>query len=208
MLSDIFHSAIVISMLASMVRIAAPIILAALGELVTEKAGILNMGVEGTMLTGAFIGFLVVASRTASISLALLAAVVAGGVMSLLMVFMASTLKVNQVVAGLALNLLASGLTFYWYRVAFNSIGATPTIETMKIAKIPLLSQIPYLGEVLFSQHPLTYFAFFMVRIIWFFINKTKYGLEIRCLGEVPDRLISRGSMWFVYNIWLSSSGG
>ena len=192
MLSDIFHSAIVISMLASMVRIAAPIILAALGELVTEKAGILNMGVEGTMLTGAFIGFLV-ASRTASIPLALLAAVVAGGVMSLLMVFMASTLKVNQVVAGLALNLLASGLTFYWYRVAFNSIGATPTIETMKIAKIPLLSQIPYLGEVLFSQHPLTYFAFLMVPIIWFFINKTKYGLEIRCLGEDPRSIDIKG---------------
>lgn len=192
MLTDIFQGTIIISMLASMVRIAAPILLAALGELVTEKSGILNMGVEGTMLTGAFIGFLV-SSRTGSIPLALLAAIIAGGLMSLLMVFMASTLKVNQVVSGLALNLLASGLTFYWYRVAFNSIGVTPTIETMKIVKIPLLSQIPVLGEVLFSQHPLTYFAFLMVPLIWFFIKKTKYGLEIRCLGEDPRSIDIKG---------------
>jgi simple sugar transport system permease protein len=192
MLDNIFQGTIIISILASMVRIAAPILLAALGELVTEKSGILNMGVEGTMLTGAFIGFLV-SSRTGSIGFALLAAILAGGLMSLLMAFMSSTLKVNQVVAGLALNLLASGLTFYLYRVAFNSIGVTPTIETMKIFQIPWLSKIPVVGEVLFSQHPLTYFAFLMVPVIWYFINKTKYGLEIRCLGEDPRSIDIKG---------------
>lgn len=192
MLTELLQGTIIISILASMVRIAAPILLAALGELVTEKSGILNMGVEGTMLTGAFIGFLV-SSRTGSIPLALLTAIIAGGLISLLMGFMASSLKVNQVVAGLALNLLASGLTFYWYRVAFNSIGVTPTIETMKVYPIPLLSKIPVLGEVLFTQHPLTYFAFLMVPVIWFFINKTKFGLEIRCLGEDPRSIDIKG---------------
>lgn len=192
MLADIFQGTILISILASMVRIAAPILLAALGELVTERAGILNMGVEGIMLTGAFIGFLVV-DKTGSIFLALVIASAAGGLMALLMVFMAATLKVNQVVAGLALNLLASGVTFYWYRVAYNGTGATPTIETMQIAKIPLLSQIPGLGDVLFSQHPLTYFAFLMVPVIWFFLNKTKHGLEIRCLGEDPRSIDIKG---------------
>lgn len=192
MLNDILQSAIIISMLTSMVRIAAPILLAGLGELVTEKAGILNMGVEGIMLTGAFIGFLV-SSRTNSIPLALLAAIIAGGLMSLLLVFLSTTLKVNQVVSGLALNLLASGLTFYWYRVAFNSIGVTPTIQTMKIYKIPFLSEIPVLGDVLFSQHPLTYFAILMVPVIWVFLNKTKYGLEIRCLGEDPRSIDIKG---------------
>lgn len=179
-------------MLSAMMRIATPILLAALGELVTERAGILNLGVEGIILTGAFFGFFVV-YRTGSIPLALLAAVLAGGLMSLIMVFMAATLKVDQVVTGLALNLLASGITFYWYRVAFNSIGATPTIEVMKIAKIPLLAEIPILGEVLFSQHLLTYFAIIMVPVIWFFINKTKYGLEIRCLGENPRAIDIKG---------------
>jgi simple sugar transport system permease protein len=192
MLNEILQGTIIISMLTSMVRIAAPILLAALGELVTEKAGVLNMGVEGTMLTGAFIGFLVT-SRTGSIPLALLAAIIAGGLMSLLLVFLSTTLKVNQVVSGLAINLLASGLTFYWYRVAFNSIGITPTIPTMKIAKIPLLSEIPVIGNVFFSQHPLTYFAILMEPVIWFYLNKTKYGLEIRCLGEDPRSIDIKG---------------
>lgn len=190
--NNILSGIIIISMLSAMMRIATPILLAALGELVTERAGILNLGVEGIMLTGAFIGFLV-ANQSESIPMALLAAMVAGGVMSLIMAFMAATLKVNQVVTGLALNLLASGITFYWYRVVFSTLGATPTIEIMKIAKIPLLSKIPVLGEVLFSQQLLTYFAFIMVPVIWLFINKTKYGLEIRCLGENPRAIDIKG---------------
>jgi simple sugar transport system permease protein len=192
LLNNILEGTIIISLLASMVRIMAPILLAALGELVTEKAGILNLGVEGIMLTGAYIGFLVV-FNTNSISLGLLAACAAGAIMALLMAFMAVTLKVDQIVTGLAINLLASGLTFYWYRVAFSNVGATPTIATMKIYKIPLLSSIPIVGEVLFSQHALTYFAIIMVPLIWLFINKTKYGLEIRCLGENPKTIDIKG---------------
>lgn len=192
MLSNILQGTIIISMLASMVRIAAPILLAALGELVTEKAGILNMGVEGMILTGAFFAFLVT-YKTGSIPLALLVAMIAGAVMGLIMGFLANTLKVDQVVSGLALNLLASGLTFYLYRVAFSSNGVTPTIATMKAVKIPFLSEIPVLGPVLFSQHLLTYFAFIMVPLIWFFLNKTKHGLEIRCLGEDPRSIDVKG---------------
>ncbi len=192
MIDNILEGSIIISMLASMVRIAAPILLAALGELVTERAGVMNLGVEGIMLTGAFIGFFV-ASKTESIPWALLAACVAGGVMALLMVFMASTLKVDQVVTGLALNLLASGVTFYWYRVAFNSTDVTPTVKTMKAVAIPLLSKIPVLGEVLFNQHLLTYLAILLVPVIWFFLYKTKYGLQIRCLGEDPRAIDIKG---------------
>lgn len=192
MLINILEGTIIVSLLASMIRIMAPILLAALGELVTEKAGILNLGVEGMMLTGAYIGFFVV-FKTESIALGLIAACIAGALMSLIMAFMAVTLKVDQVVTGLALNLLASGLTFYWYRIAFSSVGATPTINTMKIVKIPLLSSIPVLGEVFFSQHLLTYFAILMVPMIWLFINKTKYGLELRCLGEDPKTVDIKG---------------
>jgi len=191
-MNNIFQLSIIISMLSGMIRIGTPILLAALGELVTERAGILNLGVEGIMLTGAFVGFLV-ANQTGSIPLALLAAMIAGGVMSLIMAFMAATLKVNQVVTGLALNLLASGITFYWYRVAFTGVSVTPTIEIMKVVKIPFLSNIPVIGEVLFSQHLLTYFTFLMVPAIWYFMNKTKYGLEIRSLGENPRAIDIKG---------------
>lgn len=192
MLNNILDITIVISLLASMIRIMAPILLAALGELVSEKAGILNLGVEGMMLTGAYVGFYVV-FNTGSITLGIIAACLSGVLMALLMAFLAVTLKVDQIVTGLAINLLASGLTFYMYRVAFNNVGVTPTISTMKIAKIPLLSSIPMFGEVLFSQHPLTYFALLMVPIIWFFIYKTKYGLEMRCLGENPKTIDIKG---------------
>ncbi len=192
MLDDILQGAVIISMLSGMMRIATPILLAALGELVTERAGILNLGVEGIVLTGAFAGFFV-AQQTESLPLALLAAMIGGGLMSLIMVFIAATLKVDQIVTGLALNLLASGITFYWYRISFDSTGVMPNVDIMQIVEIPLLSKIPVLGEVLFSQHLLTYFAFIMVAVIWYFIYKTKYGLEIRCLGENPKAIDIKG---------------
>jgi simple sugar transport system permease protein len=194
MVSDLLQLSIVISMLVGMVRIATPILLAALGELITERAGILNLGVEGIMLMGAFVGFLA-AQKTGEIPLALLAAIVAGGIMSLIMVFMASALKVDQVVTGLALNLLSSGVTFYWYRVAYKAGGAglMPSIDIMKPIPIPLLSKIPFLGEIFFSQYLLTYLALLMVPAIWFFLYRTKYGLEIRSLGENPRAIDLKG---------------
>ena len=193
MLIDILQGAIIISMLSGMMRIATPILLAALGELISERAGILNLGVEGIVLTGAYVGFLV-AHQTESIPFALIAAVIAGGIMSLIMVYIAATLKVDQIVTGLALNLLASGITFYWSRVTFtNSAGVMPNIDIMKIVEIPVLSRIPIIGEVFFSQHLLTYLAFLLVPIIWYFINHTKYGLELRCLGENPKAIDIKG---------------
>jgi simple sugar transport system permease protein len=154
----------------------------------------MNMGVEGIMLTGAFISFLV-ANKTESLILAIGAALLAGAVMSLIMAFMASTLKVDQTVTGLGLNLLASGLTFYWYRVAYKGqeLTTAPTAEIFKLVKIPFLSNIPWIGEILFSQFLLTYIAIFMVPLVWFFLYRTKYGLLIRCLGENPRAVDMKG---------------
>jgi general nucleoside transport system permease protein len=196
MLTDFLQTAIVISVLASTVRIATPLLLAALGELVTEKAGILNLGVEGTMLMGAFVSFLV-ANQTGSQWMGLLGAIVAGGVISLIMAFMSSTLKVDQVVTGLSINLLGSGVSLFWYRSAFpdfNLVAAElPTISVMEIIKIPLLSEIPFLGPILFSHRLLTYLAFLAVPAVWFFLYHTKYGLQIRGLGENPRAIDMKG---------------
>jgi len=194
MLEALFQPTIIISMLAGMVRIATPILLAALGVLITNRAGIMNLGFEGIMLMGAYVGFWA-AHQTQSIPLAILAAIVSGGLMSLIMVFMASTLKVDQTVTGIALNILASGLTFYWYRVAYKAATAQvmPSVEIMQRVEIPILSQIPVLGRVFFSQYLLTYFAFLMVPCMWFFLYKTKYGLELRCLGENPRAIDMKG---------------
>lgn len=191
-MSELLRATIIISMLTATIRMATPLLLAALGELMAERAGVMNLGVEGMMLMGAFVGFLV-ANKTNSLGLAIAAAMLAGAAMSLIMAVMASTLKVDQVVTGLALNLLSTGLTFYWYRVIYQNTPSTPTTHIFTVIPLPLLSKIPYLGEILFSQYLLTYIALLMVPLIWLFLHRTKYGLLIRCLGENPRAVDVKG---------------
>jgi len=191
---DFLQPVIIISVLASTIRIATPVLFAAIGELVTEKAGVLNMGVEGMMLTGAFAGFYFT-YETGSLWIGIAGGMVAGAAMSLIMAFMGITLRLNQTVIGLGMNLLASGLTFYWYRATYDiSVASgTPTVEIFPPLKIPVLSTIPYLGEILFSQRLLTYFAFLMVPVVWFFLYRTKYGLALRGIGENPRAVDTKG---------------
>jgi len=192
--SDVLTATFAVSVLAGMVRIGTPLLFGALGELVTERAAIMNLGLEGAMLNGAFAGFLV-AHTTGSLWLGVGAAVVAGGVTGLLMAFLTSTLKLDQVISGLAINLLASGTTFYLYRVVFENVGSAnlPNVATFPPVSIPLLSQIPVLGEVLFQQRALTYIGLATVPVIWFFLYRTKHGLEIRLIGENPRAADMRG---------------
>ena len=192
-MGDLFQVTIIVSILAATVRIATPLLLAALGELVSERAGILNLGVEGNMLMSAFCGF-IFTYISGSLWAGLLAAVLTGALMNLLMVFMASTLKVEQVVTGLALNMLASGMSLFLYKAFFSGSGnKLPTIQIFEVIKIPLLSNLPFVGEILFSQKLLTYVALLMVPAVWFFLYRTQYGLEIRCLGENPKVIDTKG---------------
>lgn len=191
--SDLLQAAIITSILASAFRIATPMLLAALGELITERAGILNLGVEGMMLMGAFMGFMVT-YFSGNIWLGVVAAMGVGGTMALIMVFMAATLKVEQIVTGMALNLRGSGISLFWHRLLFDkSTVNVATIEIFKPLNITGLSDIPYLGEILFSHRWMTYMAFLMVPVIWFFLYRTKYGLQIRSLGENPRALDMKG---------------
>ncbi len=193
MWNDLLQATIIVSILASTIRIATPLLLAALGELVTERSGILNLGVEGMMLMGAFTAF-AVAFFADSLWLGVFAAMVTGGLMALIMVFMASTLKVEQIVTGMALNLLGSGVSLFWHRLLFDlSKVNVSTIEIFSPVNIPGLSDIPYIGEILFSHRWMTYVAFFMVPAIWFFLYRTKYGLQIRCVGENPRAIDMKG---------------
>ena len=192
-MGDFFQETILISVFAATIRIATPLLFAALGELITERAGILNLGVEGTMLMAAFAAF-VGAYATGSAVAGVLVAMLAGAMMSFLMVFMAATLKVEQVVTGLALNLLAAGMSLYLYKAFFAGDGTTfPTIDVMQTVPIPFLSDIPWIGPIFFTQKILTYLAFLMVPAVWFFLYRTKYGLEIRCLGENPKVIDTKG---------------
>jgi simple sugar transport system permease protein len=193
-MSDLLQAAFIASLLAGMIRIATPIIFAAMGELVTERAGVLNLGVEGMMLTGALVGFLVTFS-TGSLWLGTIVAILAGGMLGLLMAFMSSTLKVDQILTGLAINLLAAGITTYGYRLTFTDVGTEnpATISTFETIRIPGLSEIPLLGQVLFSQPLLTYIALLLVPAISIFLYRTKYGLELRGLGDNPRAVDMKG---------------
>lgn len=190
-MSQLLNEAIIISILASTLRILTPLLFSSMGELVIQRSGIWNMGVEGTMLSGAFIAYLA-ATLTDSVWLAVAAAVLAGALMGAIIAFMTATLRVDHFIAGLGLNLLASGLTLYWFQSYIRG-RAQPTFSGFGDVSIPVLSDIPFLGPVLFSQRALTYVAMLVVPAIWLLLYRSRYGLELRCLGENPKALDVKG---------------
>lgn len=192
MFAELFEASVLISVLAATIRIATPVLLAALGELVAERAGVYNMGVEGMMLTGAFTAYLA-AAATGSLGVGLLAAMLTGGLMSLLFAFLVITLGVEQIVTGLAINLLGSGLSVFWLRAAFADAAQTPTIQLFDTLPLPFLANIPWLGPILFQQKLLTYLALLAVPAVWFFLFRTRPGLDLRCCGENPRALDIKG---------------
>jgi len=157
------------------------ILYATIGEIITERSGILNLGVEGIMLMGAFFGFYV-AYTTESLILAILGAALIGGLMGLIHAFMTITLQANQVVSGLALTMFGSGASAFF---GINMVGKTLKASFHNIP-IPLLNKIPILGEIIFNHNILVYFAFILPVIVWFIFNRTKWGLALRSSGEEP----------------------
>lgn len=190
-MSELLSPEILMSIMTAAVGVATVILLAALGELVTERSGIWNMGVEGTMLTGCLIAYLVMA-ETGSPLLAALVAMGGGLSAGLLIGFMTVSLRVDHFVTGLGFNLLASGLTLFWFR-SYVGGAKPPNYSTIDKTPIPVLSEIPVLGPILFEQHLLTYIAFLSVPAIAFFLRRTTYGLETRAAGENPLFLEAKG---------------
>ena len=194
MFNNLLQAAFVISIFSGMLRIAVPILYAALGELIVEKAGILNLNVEGAMTMGAFVGF-AVARETGNLWLGVVGAAISGAILSILMGFLCVNLKIDQTVTGLALNIFASGFSFYIYRILYQDFvgGNMPTVQPFAAYHIPLLSEIPIIGPILFSQYALSYIAILMVPLIFLFLYRTKYGLALRCLGENPRTVDMKG---------------
>jgi simple sugar transport system permease protein len=191
-LDALLQATVLVSVAAATIRIATPLLLAALGELVAERAGVYNMGLEGMMLMGAFTGYLA-AYESGSLWLGVAAAGFTGALMALVFAVLVITLKVEQIVTGLAVNLLGAGLSTYWLRSAFAGDGKTPTIPFFGNLPIPGLSSIPVLGPILFDHRALTYIALLMVPAVWFFLFRTRYGLIVRCAGDNPKALDVKG---------------
>jgi ABC-type uncharacterized transport system permease subunit len=165
---------------------ATPILLAALGELVVEESGVLNIGIEGAMLAGSFLG-LAATYFSGNLALGLFAAVAAAIAMNALLAALIINLAVNQVVAGTALDILAAGLTGVFYRRLFGITGKALTVAPIPPIALGPLARIPIIGPALFAQNALVYGAFMMVPIIAFVVRRTRYGLWIRAAGERPE---------------------
>jgi general nucleoside transport system permease protein len=172
--------------IASTIAMATPILLAALGELIVERSGVLNIGIEGAMLAGAFCG-LAAAWFSGSIALGLLAACAAAVALNAILALLVVNLAVNQVVAGTAIDILALGLTGVFYRQLFGVTGSAFTIAPMRPIALGPLARIPLLGPALFDQSALVYLAFALVPIVAIAISRTRYGLELRAAGERPE---------------------
>jgi simple sugar transport system permease protein len=180
------------SLWAAAIRIASPLIFATLGELICERAGVLNLGIEGIMTVGAFAGW-VAAYNGADLWTGVLVAALAGATFGLLHGFLTVPLGLSQHVTGIGITLLTTSLTYYAYRIAFPSVTSPPKIETFAPLAIPGLSQIPILGEALFNQTPLTYLAFVAVILVAYVLYRTPIGLAVRTVGENPAAVEAQG---------------
>lgn len=175
----IFHAAIIS---------ATPILFAALGEIFTQRSGVMNLGVEGMMLIGAAVGFIVVAN-TESLMLGVLIAIIVGMLAGLLFAFLVVTLQANQVVTGLVLTIFGTGLSGF---LGKSVIGLAAPISFQKVP-IPFISDIPYIGHIFFNHDILVYSVYLLVPICWFIIYRSKAGLELRSVGENPSAADAAG---------------
>ena len=165
-----------------------PLLLATTGEVICERSGILNLGVEGVMAIGAVVAF-IVTMTTGQPWLGVLVAVAAGMTISIIHAFASVTLQANQVVSGLALTMLGLGLSGM---LGKPYVGKPLTIK-MEDWVIPYFSDIPYLGKILFTQGPFFYMAIALALTAWFFLERTRLGIEIRSTGENPRATETQG---------------
>ena len=169
---------------AATVRFATPLIFAAIGEVFSERGGILNIGLEGMMLAGAFGGVLG-AHLSGSPWIGLLAAMLCGGSVGLIHAFVCVTIGGDQVVSGVAINIAVLGLTTFFSRMFFE-VGQRTTVQGFEVWEVPYLSDIPFVGKVFFQHVPLVYMAYLLVPISAFVLYRTTWGLKMRAVGEQP----------------------
>ena len=189
-MSDLFSLTVLLGILTTGIRLATPYLYAAIGETFSQRSGVLNLGVEGIMLMGAFSGFYV-GITTGNLWLGLLAAAFIGLLMGLMMAFVSVTLQATQGISGIGLHLFGLGLSTLLFKTILQ--GSVESISGFQPIKIPLLGDIPYLGNVLFNHNILVYCAFLLVPLANFVINKTAFGLAVRAVGQNPESADSLG---------------
>jgi ABC-type uncharacterized transport system permease subunit len=186
---SIFTLPVIVGILTSAVRLATPYLFAAVGEAIAQSSGVLNLGVDGIMLLGAFASFYVTLS-TGSLWLGVLAAMVVGLLMGLLMSVISVTLKAPQGISGIGLYMFGLGFSSLLFKV---TVGTVKNVTGFPPLKIPILGDIPVLGEILFRHSLPVYAAFLVVPLAWWFLDKTTWGLKIKAVGHNPAAADSLG---------------
>jgi ABC-type uncharacterized transport system permease subunit len=179
--------AFVVSLLTNAVQAGTPLLLATIGEIYSERSGVLNLGLEGIMIMGALTGFLV-AFRTGNVTVAILAAALVGALLSLVHAFLSITLKADQILSGLAISIFGLGVSGF---LGQPLVGQT--IRRLPSTPIPILQGIPILGQMFFSGDVLIYTSIIMSIVFWFVLFRTRFGLNIRSVGENPGMADSLG---------------
>ena len=188
-MADLAGQGIFLGIIATGLRLATPYLLAALGEMFTQRSGIYNLGLEGVMLMGAFFGFFTT-WVTGSPYLGLFVSMIAGAIMGLMMAFVSVTLKAEQGISGIGFSMLGWGLSGLFFRLY---VGGITTIEGLKPWKIPVLGDIPFIGPAFFNHHFVVYLAFLLVPVSWFILFKTNWGLTVRAVGMTPQAVDTLG---------------
>lgn len=199
---DIFIStSFIISWIQSSIRLSTPFLLAGLGETISEKAGIVNIGLEGIMLIGAFFSF-TVALYSGSIWLGIISAILLGMLVGVIFGVACVFFKANQLVVGLAVNMFAIGITGFLYRTFVSTSSETIKIEILPALKIPLLCDIPILGPALFNHNIYIYLSILLVPFTQFFLRRTHLGLSLRSVGEHPRAADTLGIRVDLMRFW------
>lgn len=190
-----------IEVLSTGVVLGTPLAYAALGELIAERAGVINLGIEGMMLVGAVVGF-AVGLTTDSFALGFIAAALAGGALALVFALMTITFRVNQIVMGLTLTILGTGLSSY----VGSSYGSRPMPDQLGSVDIPGLAKIPWIGDIFFRHDVLVYLAVVLIVVAAVVIGRTRKGLWLRAAGESPLAADAAGVPVFLVRyvaVWL-----
>jgi simple sugar transport system permease protein len=171
------------------IRLATPFLYAALGEMFAQRSGVLNLGVDGIMLMGAFSAFYVVFT-TGNLWLAVLVALLVGALMGLFMALISVTMQAEQGISGIGLYLVGLGLSDLLFK---QMVGSVVSVSGFPALPLPYLSSLPIIGNIFFDHSVLIYMAYLLVPISWFVLNKTTFGLKVRAVGHNPEAADSLG---------------
>ena len=189
---DLLEIFLTLGFWAALVRMATPLLFGTLGELICERAGVLNLGIEGIMTLGAMVAWMWV-YQGGELWTAVLVAAAFGALFGLLHALFSVYLGVSQHVTGIGITLLAASLSYFSLSMLLPEATTPPKIEPFKPYPVPLLSEIPWIGEVLFTQSPLTYLAFALVPVVGYALYRTPLGLALRMVGENPLAVEAQG---------------